>query len=291
MEQFSALRLFISVVDTGSFSAAAELLGLSTSVVSRGIAALEAELGIRLLKRSTRRVALTEAGSLYLVRVRSLLTELEDTNRSLKQPNTPAGGRFRIAAPTALGLALLAPAVVDFMAAQPNVVIQLDLLDRTIDLQEEDYHMALRADESLDSTPYLHSLGQLEVGLFSSPAYLARHGRPRGPRDLATHRALYLTNQQTWNLRGGLNEKPKAQFCSNRLEVLKTLCLGGQGIALLPLFLVRSEIESNELAQLLDGFEPKPTSLVLAISPYRTQTSAARLFQQFLETRFRRLRL
>ncbi|MBP9174931.1 MAG: LysR family transcriptional regulator, partial [Rhizobiales bacterium] len=82
MEQFSALRLFISVVDTGSFSAAAELLGLSTSVVSRGIAALEAELGIRLLKRSTRRVALTEAGSLYLVRVRSLLTELEDTNRS-----------------------------------------------------------------------------------------------------------------------------------------------------------------------------------------------------------------
>jgi DNA-binding transcriptional LysR family regulator len=280
MEQFSALRLFISVVDTGSFSAAAELLGLSTSVVSRGIAALEAELGIRLLKRS-----------LYLVRVRSLLTELEDTNRSLKQPNTPAGGRFRIAAPTALGLALLAPAVVDFMAAQPNVVIQLDLLDRTIDLHEEDYDMALRADESLDPTPHLRSLGQLEVGLFSSPAYLARHGRPRGPGDLATHRALYLATEQNWSLRGGFSERPKLQFCSNRLEALKILCLGGQGIALLPLFLVRSEIERNELVQLLDGFEPKPTSLVLATSPQRSQTSAARVFQLFLETRFRRLRL
>ena len=221
MEQFSALRQFISVVDTGSFSAAAELLGLSTSVVSRGIAALEAELGTRLLKRSTRRVALTEAGSLYLVRVRSLLTELEDTNRSLKQPNTAAGGRFRIAAPTALGLALIAPAVVDFMAAQPHVVIQLDLLDRTIDLLEEDYDMALRADETFDSTPHLRSLGQLEVGLFSSPAYLARHGRPRGPGDLATHRALFLVNQQAWNLRGGLSEKPKPQFCSNRLEAAK----------------------------------------------------------------------
>ena len=148
MEQFSALRLFISVVDTGSFSAAGELLGISTSVVSRGIAALEAELGIRLLKRSTRRVALTEAGSLYLTRVRSLLTELEETNRSLKQPNTPAAGRFRIAAPTALGLSLIAPAIADFMAAQPNVVIQLDLLDRTIDLLEEDYDMALRVDET-----------------------------------------------------------------------------------------------------------------------------------------------
>ena len=291
MEQFSALRLFISVVDTGSFSAAAELLGISTSVISRQVAALEAELGIRLLKRSTRRVELTEAGSLYLTRVRSLLTELEETNKSLRQPNTPAAGRFRIAAPTALGLSLIVPAIADFMAAQPNVVIQLDLLDRTIDLLEEDYDMALRVDETLENTPNLRRLGQMEVGLFSSPAYLARHGRPRGPADLGAHRALYLASQQTWNLRGGLSEKPRLQFCSNRLEALKVLCLAGQGIALLPLFLVRGEMEGNELVQLLDGFEPKPTTLVIATSPQRTETNAARLFQQFLESRFKRLRL
>src|SRR3982751_435888 len=102
MGQFSALRLFVLVADTSSFSASGELLGISTSVVSRQIAALEAELGIRMLKRSTRRVELTEAGSLYLTRVRSLLAELADTNKSLKQPNTPAAGRFRVAAPTAL---------------------------------------------------------------------------------------------------------------------------------------------------------------------------------------------
>ena len=131
----------------------------------------------------------------------------------------------------------------------------------------------------------------MEVGLFSSPAYLARHGRPRGPADLGAHRALYLASQQTWNLRGGLSEKPKLQFCSNRLEALKVLCLAGQGIALLPLFLVRGEMEGNELVQLLDGFEPKPTTLVIATSPQRTETNAARLFQQFLESRFKRLRL
>jgi DNA-binding transcriptional LysR family regulator len=290
MEQFSALRLFISVVDTGSFSAAGELLGISTSVVSRGIAALEAELGTRLLKRSTRRVALTEVGSLYLTRVRSLLTELEEANRNLKQPNTPAAGRFRIAAPTALGLSLIAPAIADFMAARPHVVIQLDLLDRTIDLLEEDYDMALRIDESAESKSYLRSLGQMEVGLFSSPAYLAHHGRPRGPADLGTHRALYLASQQSWNLRGGLSEKPKLQFSSNRLETLKTLCVAGQGIALLPLFLVRGEIERNELVQLLDGFEPKPLNLVIATSPQRSETNSSRLFQQFLESRFKRLR-
>jgi DNA-binding transcriptional LysR family regulator len=291
MEQFSALRLFISVVDTGSFSAAGERQGISTSVVSRGIAALEAELGTRLLKRSTRRVALTEAGSLYLARVRSLLTELEETNRSLRQPNTPAGGRFRIAAPTALGLCLIAPAIADFMAVQPNVIIQLDLLDRVVDLLEEDYDMAFRVDDAFESTAHLRSLGQIEVGLFSAPAYLARHGRPHGPADLGKHQALYLANQQNWNLRGGLGEKPKLQFCSNRLEVLKTLCLAGQGIAQLPLFLVRSEVERNELVQLLDGFEPKPFSLTIVTSPQRSETIASRLFRQFLESRFRRLRL
>ena len=291
MEQFSALRLFISVVDTGSFSAAGERLGISTSVVSRGIAALEAELGTHLLKRSTRRVALTEAGSLYLARVRSLLTELDESNKALKLPSPQAAGRFRIAAPTALGLSLIAPVIADFMSAQPNVMIQLDLLDRTIDLLEENYDMALRVGEIPESTAHLLSLGQIEVGLFSSPAYLARHGRPHGPADLGKHRALYLASQQNWNLRGGFSDKPKMQFCANRLEALKTLCLAGQGIALLPLFLVRSEIERNELAQLLDGFEPKPSTLVLATSPQRSETNASRLFQQFLVTRFRRLRL
>jgi DNA-binding transcriptional LysR family regulator len=170
-------------------------------------------------------------------------------------------------------------------------VIQLDLLDRTVDLLEEDYDMALRVDEVVESTAHLRSLGQIEVGLFSSPAYLAHHGRPRGSADLGAHRALYLASQQSWNLRGGLSEKPKLQFCSNRLEALKILCLAGQGIALLPLFLVRSEVERNELVQLLDGFEPKPLNLVLATSPQRSETNSSRLFQQFLESRFRRLRL
>ncbi len=291
MEQFSALRLFISVVDTGSFSAAGERLGISTSVISRQIAALEAELGIRLLKRSTRRVELTDAGATYLKRVRGLLTELEETNRTLKNPNTAAMGRFRMAAPTALGLFLIGPAIADFMAVQPNVVIQLDLLDRNIDLQEEDYDLALRIDETAEPTAHLRSLGQIEMGLFCSPAYLALHGRPHGPSDLNKHRALYLASQPNWNLRGGFSERPKMQFCANRLEVLKTLCLAGQGIALLPLFLVRTEIERNELVQLLDGFEPKPSNLFIATSPLRTETSASRLFQAYLETRFKWLRL
>jgi DNA-binding transcriptional LysR family regulator len=289
MEQFSALRLFISVADGGSFSAAGELLSVSTSVVSRQIAALEAELGTRLLKRSTRRVELTDAGSIYLKRVRSLLTELEETNRALKNPNSTAAGRFRIVASTAIGLSLIVPAIADFMAANPGVAIYLDLLDRIIDPQEEDYDLVLQFGDIAEATGPM--LAQIEMGLFGSPAYLARRGRPHGPADLGKHRALYLAGQQSWNLRGNFDERPKMQFCANRLEALKVLCLAGQGIALLPLFLVRAEIERGDLVQLLDGFEPKPSSLSVAKSPLRSETTTARLFQTFLETRFKRLRL
>ena len=289
MEHFSALHLFISVVDTGSFSAAGEALGISTSVVSRQIAALETELGTRLLKRSTRRVELTDAGSIYLKRVRSLLTELEEINRSLKNPNSTAAGRFRIVTSTAIGLSLIVPAIADFMAANSQVAIHLDLLDRVIDPQEEDYDLVLQFGDIAETTGPM--LAQIEVGLFGSPAYLAHHGRPHGPADLGNHRALYLASQRNWNLRGNFDERPKMQFCANRLEALKALCLAGQGIALLPLFLVRAEIERGDLVQLLDGFEPKPSSLFVAKSPLRSETTASRLFQNFLEARFKRLRL
>ena len=289
MEHFSALHLFISVVDTGSFSAAGEALGVSTSVVSRQIAALESELGTRLLKRSTRRVELTDAGSIYLKRVRSLLTELEETNRSLKSPNSTVAGRFRIVTGSAIGLSLIVPAIADFMAANPGVAIHLDLLDRAIDPQEEDYDLVLQFGDTSETKGNM--LVQIEVGLFSSPAYLAHHGRPHGPADLGNHRALYLASQQSWNLRGNFDERPKMQFCSNRLEALKALCLAGQGIALLPLFLARAEIERGDLVQLLDGFEPKPSSLFVVKSPQRSETTASRLFQNFLESRFKRLRL
>ena len=289
MEQFSAIRTFISVVDAGGFSAAGEALGLSTSVVSRQIAALERELGASLLKRSTRSFELTDAGTAYLKRVRSLLVELEDANRSLKAPEQVAKGKLRIAAPTAIGLSLIAPAIADFMAAQPNLAVHLDLWDRAVDPDEEDYDLVLRMRDASETAG--HNLGQIEMGLFSSPSYVALHGRPHGPVDLGNHHALHLANQQNWSLRGGSTEKPKTLFCSNRLETLKTLCVAGQGIALLPLFLVRAEIERNELVQLLDGFEPKPSSLFIATSPLRSETSASRLFQNFLESRFKLLRL
>ncbi len=289
MEQFSALRMLISVVDAGGFSAAGDLLGVSTSVVSRQISALEAELGVILLKRTTRSFELTEAGATYLKQVRVLLSELDQANKALRNPNSSAEGKFRVAAPSAIGLALVAPAIADFMAIHPQVFVQLDLLDRIVDLQEEDYDIALL--QSGEPPEKARHLAQIEMGLFASPAYCALHHRPHGPADLAAHRGLMLAGQPTWNLRGGGQFKPKVQFLANRLESLKTLCLGGQGIALLPLFVVRAEIERGELLQLLDGFEPKPSGFYAVTARQRTEASATKLFLKFLEARFKRLRL
>jgi DNA-binding transcriptional LysR family regulator len=230
---------------------------------------------------------LTEAGSGYLQQVRSLLTELEEANRALKTPNTGAAGRFRVAAPSTIGLSLIAPAIADFMAAQPNITAQLDLLDRLVDPWQEDCDLVLQLGETPEKA---RALAQIDVGLFASPSYCALHNRPHGPSDLAIHRGLYLASQPFWHLRGGGDFQPKLVFCTNRLEALKTLCLAGLGIALLPHFLVRSEAEHGELLLLLDGFEPKPMTLLALTSPQRRETMATKLFLNFLETRFKRLR-
>ncbi len=288
MEQFSALKMFVSVVDAGGFSAAGDVLGVSTSVVSRQIAALEAELGVSLLKRSTRRFELTEAGSGYLHKIRSLLTELEATNRALRNPNSSAAGRFRIAAPSTLGQALIGPAVAGFMAAQPGVTVHVDLLDRSVDADEEDYDLVLWEQDSEDEAAPI--LARIELGLYASPAYCAVHNRPHGPADLPAHQGLFLTGEPVWKLRGSGGFQPKPHARANRLEVLTSFCRAGQGIALIPNFLVRGEIERGELIQLLDGFEPKPKALISAIPSQKRQREVVKLFVSYLEARFKRSR-
>jgi DNA-binding transcriptional LysR family regulator len=288
MEQFSALRLLVSVVDDGSFTAAAKTLGISTSVVSRQIAALEAELGVTLLKRTTRSVELTHAGNTYINHIRPLLTELNEANSAIRNPNSGAGGRFRVAAPSTIGLSLIAPAIADFMAVNPTIIAHFDLLDRRVDAFEEDYDLALQLGEAPEDAGIL---AQIEMGLFASPGYCARHNRPHGPSDLPSHRGLFLSSQPAFELRGGSEFQPKQQFMANRLEALKSLCMGGQGIALLPVFLVRREIERAELLQLLDGFEPKPLGLFSVTPQQKRETAATKAFRMFLEARFKRLRL
>ena len=281
MEQFSALKMLDSVVDAGGFSAAAEVLGVSTSVVSRQIAALEEELGVRLLTRSTRSFALTQKGADYLAQVRGILDELVEANAAVRNPQTTARGRIRVASPSTVGINLIAPAIAAFMAVQPEVTVDLELLDRRVDPAEENFDVVVQLDDIASSEGFLL---QIEMGLVASPAYCALHKRPHEPADLISHRGLFMKNQAEWHLRGSSNKLPKRQFGCNRYEALVALCLRGQGIALLPVFLVKAEIANGNLVQILNGFEPIPHALYCIASGKK---AAPKIFKDFLIARFK----
>jgi DNA-binding transcriptional LysR family regulator len=286
MDRFSALQTLVSVVDRGGFSAAADALGLSPPVVTRQIAALEAELGTRLLARSTRTVALTEAGGRYLAKVRGILAALAAADHALQGKQAESFQRLRLAAPSAVGVSLVAPALAAFMEGQRGLCPQLDVLDRPVNAADEGYDMVFSLGPANDDR---EPLAQIPVGLIAAPAYCALHGRPRSPEDLGAHQGLLLAGKTGWHLRGGVNIVPLHRFTSNRWEVLKELCIAAKGIALLPLHLVQRETAVQELTQILDGFEPKPYGLYADCPQGRDASPAGEAFVKLLSQRLRRM--
>jgi DNA-binding transcriptional LysR family regulator len=188
---------FVRVIEAGSFTAAAQALGLPKSSVSRRVSALEKELRVRLVQRSTRRLALTEAGRAYFERARAALAGLADAHTAVADMSQEVAGTIRVsAAPDNTGM--LAGLVAEFLARHPGVQIELSLTSRRVDLVAEGFDLAVRAGRLADSSLVARRLGTTDLGLFASPGYLRRAGRPRGASDLVEHRFV---------LRGPLHER------------------------------------------------------------------------------------
>src|SRR4029079_11751161 len=205
MDRLAAIRAFVSVAEEGGFSAAAQELGLSKSAASRQIAALEEALGAQLLKRSTRSVRLTDSGYAYLERCRTLLADLDEADQAIAALQKEPKGLLKINAPMSFGVSHAAPAVADFMARYPDLQVALILNDRFVDPYDEGFDVTLRIGTLEDSSLAARKLAQIEMGLYASPAYLEKHGRPRGPDDLKSHAALHYgrpSAQSAWALRG-----------------------------------------------------------------------------------------
>jgi DNA-binding transcriptional LysR family regulator len=295
MDRLAAIRAFISVAEEGGFSAAAQELGLSKSAASRQIAALEEALGTQLLKRSTRSVKLTDPGYAYLERCRAVLADLDEADRMVAALQNEPKGLLRINAPMSFGVSHAAPAVADFMLRYPDLQVALILNDRFVDPYEEGFDVTLRIGELEDSSLAARKLAQIEMGLFASPSYLEKHGRPRGPDDLRSHWALHYgrpTAQIDWALRGGATHSVPIRYrlCSNNGDALRIAAAAGLGIALIPAFLVRDELKSSALVPLLDGFEPRPINLYAIYPPTRFLAAKVRVFIDFLAERFTRTR-
>ena len=290
MDKLAAIKAFVSIAEEGGFSAAAQELGLSKSAASRQIAALEQELSAQLFKRSTRSVKLTDSGYAYLERCRVLLADLEEADKAVAALQNEPKGLLKINAPMSFGVSHAAPAVAEFMERFPELQVALILNDRFVDPYDEGFDVTLRIGALEDSSLAARKLAQIEMGLYASPAYLEKYGRPRGPDDLKSHAALHYgrpSSQSAWMLRGARDAVSiRYRLCSNNGDALRVAALAGLGIALIPAFLVRDEVRNGRLAALLDGFEPRPIDLYAIYPPTRFLAAKVRLFIDFLAERF-----
>jgi DNA-binding transcriptional LysR family regulator len=256
MIDVDALIAFAAVIDGGSFSAAAERLGQTPSGVSRTISRLEAQLGMTLMHRTTRRLDLTEEGSWLLGRARKVLAELEDTEAQVAARRSQPSGLVRVNAATPALSHLLAPLAAEFLDAYPLVKLELTSGETVIDLIEERADVALRIGHLTDSTLNARRLGSSRVRLLASPAYLRRHGAPTDVAQLSAHRLLGFTapaSLNVWPLAhdGGEGLPVVPAVLASSGETLRHLALAGAGIVSLSNFMTRDDIAAGTLVPVL----------------------------------------
>ena len=294
MDRLAALTAFAAVAEAGSFAAAARRLGRSTSRLSRQVAELEAALGIRLLHRTTRALTLTEAGRSYHEQVARILAELDAADRSVGRLQAAPRGRLRVAAPMSFGVLHLAPALPAFLERYPEIDLDMAMNDRFVDLVEEGFDLAVRIGRLADSSLVARRLAPLRRVLCASPAFLAVHGTPRTPDDLARLPCLGYSNllpQEDWSFADPVSGRPwpvriKARLRVNNGDALRLAALAGVGLAPLPSFLVGPDLAAGTLVPLLDPYLRQEGAIHAVYPPARPLLPKVRAFVDFLAERF-----
>lgn len=257
MDKLFAMQAFVTVVTAGGFTAAARRLGRSKARISQSVAALESELGVVLLQRTTRSSSLTEAGRAYFDRCEALLAEIDALEASVKEERAALEGLLRVTAPPGLADRYLAALTTDFHVAHPGVVIELDLTHRLVDLVEGGIDVAIRVTEPQDSSLIARKLAPAPIVAVAAPAYLKRRGQPRTPSDLREHDCLVDTNFRDqprwrfWGSRKPLSLAVRGPFRANSPVAVRDLAVAGHGIALCPHFVVQDEIAAGRLVEVL----------------------------------------
>ena len=260
MDRFDAMRLFIRVAELGSFSAVALQAGVARSVVTRQIAALETHLGVKLMARSTRRLALTSAGSAYLEKCRVILNLVEAAEADVAEERLIPRGNIRLSLPLSFGIRRLAPLLLDFSQRHPEVSLDMDYSDRRINLIEEGIDLAIRITRRLEPGDVARKIGAGRMLVVAAPDYLARHGRPQHPAELAHHECLGYThagNPMPWQFL--VNGQPenfpvRSRINANNGDVLAEAAAQGLGITLQPDFIVASYLDAGRVARILADF-------------------------------------
>lgn len=271
MIELDALRGFVEVVDSGGFNRAAKRLGISKSVVSRRIARLEADLGARLLSRTTRGINPTEAGLEFKTRSERILAELGEAQEAVAQQGGEVVGRLRLSVPLSFGVRYVAPILAKLAERHTRLEMDVSYSDRMVDLIGERFDAAIRVGTLKDSSLVARRIAPVRSVLVASPEYLARNGRPRTPGDLASHKCLIYTGRVTadWQFYSGkrpISIRPEGRLRSDSGEAILQWAIAGLGITEAPSFMVPDAIASGSLEPLLLDY-PTPEYAIYFVRP------------------------
>ena len=284
---------FVVVAEEGSFSRAADRLGLTKSTISKRVARLEERLDVRLLRRTTRALHLTDIGSRFLIHASAIVEAAREAEAEVQETQVEMRGRLRINAPVSLGQSHVAQVIVELAQAHPGLEVELDLSDRRVDLVAEGYDLAIRVGDLTDSSSIAQKLLDVRFRVVASPSYLAARGRPKTPKQLESHTCLmyrYQVSGAYWVFKHGTQVtrvRPRGPFLSNHGDVLAKAAVMGLGIALLPGFVVQDDVQSGALVALFSRSCQNRAPIHAVFPPGRRTPKRTRVFVDALKEYFR----
>lgn len=289
-ENLSAIAIFVCVGQSTSFTSAARGLRMTASGVSKAISRLEERLGVRLVNRTTRSINLTDEGTIYLERCRQILAEIDDAEAAIVQSQSQPRGRIRVQLPRGIGRKVIVPALARFYERYPEVVVDVFLDGRFLNLAEEGIDVALRFGEPEDSAYVARKLCRVKYGVCASPDYLHRYGEPKTPDDLFRHRCVTYLSPQTgrhrpWELRRNkekLTVKLSGSLNVNEVGALFDAAVAGVGLAYLPDFMIADAVASKTIEPVMLDYVYEGARLRMLYSPSRHLPARLRAFIDFI---------
>ncbi|MPM77132.1 HTH-type transcriptional regulator DmlR [bioreactor metagenome] len=289
LPDLEAWAIFAKIAETGSFARTAADLALSQATVSKAITRLEERLKTVLFHRTSRRLSLTDSGQAALERATRILEDGEAVEAEIAEQSTSLRGLIRMSAPMSFGIARLAPVLPEFMTEHPEVELDVQFNDMQVDVVGERFDLVLRIANLVDSSLLARQLCRVQILLVGSPAYFERYGRPKHPRDLATHKALLYSYSRigaNWRFKhkrhGEFVQSMNVHMQSNNAEALTPALLAGQGLALQPAFLVWQQLQTGELETVMPEWQLDTIALHIVTPPGRRRPARVQALIEYL---------
>ena len=292
MESLTDIAVFVQVVESSSFTAAAERLDISKSVVSKYVTRLEDYLGARLLNRTTRRLSLTEVGRVFYDRSRKGLADIEDAQLEVSRLQAEPRGTLRINVPMSFGILHVAPALPEFQRQYPDLTVDMNLDDRKVDVIEEGFDVSVRISELPDSSLVARRIAPCRHAVVASPSYLEQHGTPRSPEDLHDHNIITYRYQQSankWHFQSkdtkSISVDVSGSLIMNNSLAIRESIREGIGITRTPTFVVGKDVQEGRLVKVLTGYETLEVQIFLVYPQRRHLAPKVRAFIDFMAER------